>query len=338
MKKAGPCVLAGYFGFGNAGDEMIMRQVLGGVPGVPWVVLTSAPSLLPPGVAAHGRWNFLHLAGLFRRSRALVLGGGELFQTRTSRLSFFYYALLVAWARLWGLEVWAFGTGVDPQLPLWARFLLRQLLGKALRVWARDEATMCFFQKIPSGPPAALSPDPVWAWPAPPPAARPDGTLWILRGEGLDARSWADALNAISRESSEEQGFLALHPALDMVFLAALRRRLCFFHRLETWRDLQEVPAICGRYSRVVSMRYHGLVAAGLAGRPAVALTSHGKVAALAGALGWPTLAPADLSPRSLSEALARATAPDVSHLRRGAAQALDELKDALTSPRDGNF
>ena len=73
------------------------------------------------------------------------------------------------------------------------------------------------------------------------------------------------------------------------------------------WSDPSELPALIARYDAVVSMRYHGVLLAALAGRPSVALAHEGKVAALAAgvfvifASGWAYA-------RSLSRLLATAT------------------------------
>src|SRR5690349_4942257 len=106
------CVLAGYFGYGNAGDELILQTLRRHVPSVRWAVLWPPNVPSPVGVEVVDRWSSWALARVFRRARALVLGGGEIFQARSSFFSLLYYVALVFWARLWGCRIFAFGLGI----------------------------------------------------------------------------------------------------------------------------------------------------------------------------------------------------------------------------------
>jgi len=319
--------LAGYFGFGNAGDELILAAALERV-NARWTVLSQTPQ--KTAVASVSRWDFPALAAVFRRSRGLLLGGGELFQARTSARSLLYYAALIFWARLWGARVWGFGLGVDAALPAWGRWLVRRALSGAAGLWTREEEA---FRLLSDVAPTRRAPDPVWSFDIPRAAlaGRIQRVLWILRGGGPPdlAGRLADALRALPDKT---HAFLSFHPAADRAFLADVRARARVFHGLETWSDPRDVFAVIARYDAVVSMRFHGLLAAALVGVPVVSLAAHGKVADLARELGMPTVAldaPASDWPAALASAAAT-PAEQVDAYRLEARAALESLSRAF--------
>lgn len=277
-------VLAGYAGFGNAGDEWIARSVRRALPAAEWTTLGTDASRLNP----------LTLLPLLRRSKALVYGGGELFQTRTSFRSLLYYAGLPCLARAVGVPFLAFGMGVDPGLSRAALAITVAALNRADRIWFRDQDSLALYRNAGGRVPCDAAPDPVWSQegeiPPPPPALR--RVLWIPRRPLRFER-----LLSLAGKTGPAPGFLFLHPARDAGDFPSLPG-------LESWNTLDDLPAIAGGYDAVVSMRYHGLVLAALAGRPAVAMAAHPKVAALGESLGCPVVPPT-VSAARLEEALA---------------------------------
>ncbi|MBP9128455.1 MAG: polysaccharide pyruvyl transferase family protein [Elusimicrobia bacterium] len=281
-----PVTLAGFFGYGNAGDEMILSLLRRRLDPI---LFLSGPRPVGPGSVRR-----FHLPSVWRalgRSRALVVGGGELFQTRTSVRSLVYYVTLPWLARRRGRPVMVFGAALDPSLgKLGQRFVAMALRG-AQCLWVRDETSARFLAA--NGVTAWLMPDVVWAWP------RPTGTvpkdlrriLWVLRfprtgGDGffpLGGTSWPGVW---------DHGILALDPTEDAEGVGRFRSMTPFFTRLERWSQPDDLLSVMGRYDLVVTMRYHGLVCAALAGRPALAIPSHGKVQDLADELGVSTVCP----------------------------------------------
>ena len=279
-------LLAGYFGHGNAGDEMILHLLRARLGPVPFV---SGPR--PLGGPAVSRFRFFDIFRALRRSCALVLGGGELFQSRTSLRSLLYYWSLPLLARLLGRPVAGFSLALDPDMGRIEKFLTAFVLRKTAGLWVRDEASAEFLSRC--GVASQSMPDIVWAWPVSPTKA-PDSlrrVLWIPRFTPSFPPSAFGKISAFSKKW--EHGVMALHPAEDGPDLGRFRAGLPLFHRLESWADPGDVFQRMARYDLVVSMRYHGLVAAVLAGRPAVAIPDHGKVRRLAQALRVPMVEPA---------------------------------------------
>jgi hypothetical protein len=225
--------------------------------------------------------------------------------------------------------VLVYGIGLDPRLPRWARALVRAAVGlTAAKVWARDVSTGEAF-----GAPVVA--DAAWTWDPGPdvPPEVPSGVLWILRLDGpADVAEWAAALNELAGAGGAH-GFLALQPGLDLPALGRLRLRLDFPSRLESWNVPDDVFRAVRRYEVVVSMRYHGLVAAALAGRRCAAMADHGKVLEIARSLSVTVLRRGDLSAPALAAltAHARAAAPvDPASWRARAERGLAELEAEL--------
>jgi polysaccharide pyruvyl transferase CsaB len=283
-------LLAGFFGHGNAGDEMIL-QLLHGSPASPFL---SGPH--PRGGPAIPKFQLFRLLRSLRRSSALVLGGGELFQTRTSWKSLAYYLSLPLLARVVGRPFFGFSLSLDPDLGGGARWLTARVLRKAVGIWVRDETSRDSLER--HGISVRLMPDIVWAWPVPfwkPPTAL-HRVLWVPRflAKALGGESFGAALKSLSLDF--DQGVLALHPEEDAPSLEGFRREGFPFQRVETWAVPGDVFERMAAYDLVVTMRYHGLIAAVLAGRPVIAIAGHGKVRALARELDVPIVEPGSVS------------------------------------------
>jgi polysaccharide pyruvyl transferase WcaK-like protein len=309
-------LLAGYFGFGNAGDDLIAQTVRAAVP-AGWTTL---------GVDA-SRWNPFSLVSRFRRARALVYGGGELFQTRTSRRSLAYYAALPRLARACGARFVAYGMGLDPSLSGPALAAARSTLDLAARLWFRDEDSLYLYRRAGGRAPVSVVPDPVWTLPPPSPAPTSRGVLWI-------PRSPADP--GVVKRLSAGAPVLFLHPAQDAKFFRSSSPN-AFVGDPGSPQDDGSLLGFISTHAAVVSMRYHGLLLAALAGRPAVAWPLHPKVEALARELRCPILKETP-SPAEVDAALRDAAAEQpriaarAAALRAAAARGLEELKVFLSA------
>src|SRR5438132_576599 len=101
---AAKIVIAGYYGFDNLGDELILESILDGLGQARSraIVLSRAPkkTFARFGVASVNRWLPWSVFRAILRSNAFILGGGGLLQDRTSFFSLIYYLSLLAIAAL----------------------------------------------------------------------------------------------------------------------------------------------------------------------------------------------------------------------------------------------
>ena len=85
--------LIGYYGFGNFGDEMMLKAICERLQNRG--VQTVLPLKRKTEMGALSRSRPLHTAFMLRKCDFVLFGGGNLLQNETSPRSFFYYALLL---------------------------------------------------------------------------------------------------------------------------------------------------------------------------------------------------------------------------------------------------
>jgi polysaccharide pyruvyl transferase CsaB len=141
--------LAGYYGFGNLGDELLAAALIRnlellGIPRERMVLLSADPSRSKEefGVACVQRWSLAALWATFRESETLLLGGGGLFQDATSLRSCLYYWAVVRLAARAGCRPWAFGQSVGPFRRSTAARLTKNALRLCVYRGVRDEPSL----------------------------------------------------------------------------------------------------------------------------------------------------------------------------------------------------
>ncbi|MCR5264496.1 MAG: glycosyltransferase, partial [Clostridiales bacterium] len=94
-------MLAGYYGFGNIGDDSLLWQITGSLkalsPDLDIVVLAHKPKKISShgAVRAIGRFRPLKIKKQMRRTSMLINGGGSLLQNSTSMRSLYYYTYII---------------------------------------------------------------------------------------------------------------------------------------------------------------------------------------------------------------------------------------------------
>jgi polysaccharide pyruvyl transferase CsaB len=141
-------LLAGYFGFGNLGDELLAEAAVKnlvscGIPKERISILSNLPSesTATLGISSFDRWKMADIAKALDLSRSMLFAGGGLFQDTTSVRSCVYYWGLVMAARLKSVPAAAIGQSIGPLYGLFPRFLTRCALRKCEYVAVRDEAS-----------------------------------------------------------------------------------------------------------------------------------------------------------------------------------------------------
>lgn len=138
-------LIAGYFGFGNLGDETILRAAVEclneiGVPRDRICVLSNTPECHQDtvGIKAVNRWKISSVVSALQRSKTLLFPGGGIFQDATSIRSLIYYWALVRASRICGCRPWALGQSVGPILTRSGRVLATDAVMKMEHMICRD--------------------------------------------------------------------------------------------------------------------------------------------------------------------------------------------------------
>jgi polysaccharide pyruvyl transferase CsaB len=147
--------LAGYYGFGNLGDELLLEAAIAalsrcGVTRERMIVLSNDPddSRRKFGVDAVDRWKIGQIYRALKQSETLLLGGGGLFQDATSLRSCFYYWGLVREAAFLGAVPWALGQSLGPLDTPLARWLARDALKRCRLVQVRDRMALSLCETL----------------------------------------------------------------------------------------------------------------------------------------------------------------------------------------------
>lgn len=143
LSSGGSC-LCGYYGFGNVGDDTLLREAIkrcrtrfeGGI-----CALTRAPrrDRYTFGVRCINRSNIFSVWREIARSERLIFGGGTLFQDRTSLRSLIYYCAIAELAHIHGLRIELWGNGLGEIKSRVGRAMLRRVLKDADYVGLRDK-------------------------------------------------------------------------------------------------------------------------------------------------------------------------------------------------------
>ena len=302
-------VISGYYGYGNAGDEAMLRALLDEAhrasPDAKIAVLAAHPKKegAAAGVRCIGRYNVFRIVPALRHARLFVSGGGTLLQDATSRRSLLYYTSLLRFARLAGAETALYASGIGPLRFASSRRAVRREATAASRISLRDGRSKD--QLIDLGVPAekcTVTADPVLLSPPVPDEAYagcvavavknlPHGSAKTLRAVADAARKVADTLGA-------HLVVLDLYPAEDSAVSRTLAGALSGAEIVSGDAALSAAAAA----EVVIGMRLHALVSAVLAGKVAVGVSPDGKIAAFLEPLGFPALPP-DATAGEIAEA-----------------------------------
>lgn len=297
-------LVAGWIGSTNLGDELVFRSLKGKLQqravDVVAISLDPVTTQRDRGARAVGHRDLFGIGRAMRRADAVIFGGGGLLQDATSPFNVPYHLLRPALARATRRPVAGIGLGAGPLTTAVGRAFVRGGLRGVAPITVRDDDSGFVLRRL--GLETRTSADLAFGLPVPP-ATIADRLVVCLRpwssGRGLlpvgsrrtnGTPPWfvpaaARSLDGASSALGLPVHFVALQRdrdhALHAEIAAAMRAPATF-----ATPDVAEVVDEISRGAVVVSMRYHGIVAATLAGRPSVAIGFSPKITAIAGELG----------------------------------------------------
>jgi polysaccharide pyruvyl transferase CsaB len=319
-------LIAGYFGFGNAGDEAILAAMLADLrrlrPDLDAVVASGNPAATAAdhGVRSVARDDLPVVIAAMRASDLVLLGGGGLFEDywevpleriftpRSGGLPFYAgFALLAAWL---GRPAMVYAAGVGPLTSEAGRRLTRVVFDLCAAATVRDDGSLALLESLGAqAPRAEVAADPAFGFAAPDPASlapllaalglapgeRPVGVALRPWSFGPDPEVWeAEAAAGLGRflAASEDRLLLLPFQAGDVVLLRRLRAALGSVRDrdrvliVERRLTPAELAGVTAACGRVLAMRYHAALFALAAGVPVAALAYDPKVASLLAAAG----------------------------------------------------
>lgn len=274
---------AGYFGYGNLGDEAILAGLSRELAraGSELTVLSGDPrgTRTLHGVPAVHRLSLAAL-GALRDCDVFVLGGGGLFQDATSIRSPLYYLSLVVLARIFRRRVYFYAQGLGPLETIPGRLAASLALRLSHRVTFRDEESLQLARRLAPQLEARVSADPAFLL-RPAKSPRPGSLLVIsLRPwPGLEdsLEEIAGAVDSFCARFELEPLFLPFQPRDREISLRAAR-----LVQARVWEgdlDVAGVLTILEEAGLCLGMRLHSLILAACMGVPGVGLIYDPKVA-----------------------------------------------------------
>lgn len=289
-------VLAGYYGFGNAGDELILESVCRDLKQHGLLNRLTVLSADPDStrrefsVDAVSRWSPVSVLSALARGEVFLFGGGGLLQDSTGALGIWYYLSLLWAAALLRRKVWIYAAGIGPVGNPAYRWLIARTLETADRVTVRDEESREALRSYGFGGEIRLGCDPVLGLDfsrvsgALPPAALRRIVLVVRRSDGEIPEPAVAAVRSIAAIPGTEISLVGMHPDLDGPFLDQLssisRSEGLSSVSISRWKTREELLGILSRAEIVATFRLHGAILAASMGIPVVGVASDPKIEA----------------------------------------------------------
>lgn len=284
-------LLAGYYGFGNLGDEaileMVLKQLLEITDRDKITVLSSNKEETSKKYDVHtiDRNNVISIIKRLLNSDVLVFGGGSLLQDVTSKRSIYYYLFLIRLAKLMRNKVIMLSQGIGPILNENNKKVTSSTLNKVDFITVRDRQSKEFLENIGVDKNIiSLSADPVINF-------RLEENLEKKYHEKkkvcFSLRNWknSDVSGKISYVAEKliknniECYFIPFYYNEDMELINEIKENIgdgaiCYKERLST----NEAYDIIKTMNLLVGVRLHSLIFAASAGVPFVAVSYDHKV------------------------------------------------------------
>ena len=296
------CVLSGYYGFKNSGDDALLFAIVGALRkaknDIKIAVLTKnkRETAAKHGVYAVNRYNLFKIRKLLLYAKLFISGGGSLIADNSSTRSLVYYTSLIALAKKYGLKIMYYASGVGPVTKKRNELTAKKALDAADRITLRDRGSFEALVKLGADTVnCEVTCDPVLTI-SPADKHRTDG---ILTREGLDeadyfivsVRYWKKSDPEFINKMAETAAWAYINYGLAAVFVNMQPQDMGFtaeiIRKIETPHAVvkgdygpDELTGVIGRAQFVLSMRLHALIYAAAAGTPAIGVAYDPKVEA----------------------------------------------------------
>lgn len=301
-RKRDGVLICGAYGRRNAGDDAILRAIVGQLRGIdpdlPIYALSRRPkeTTLAYRIGSCHTFNFLRYRAIMRHTKLYISGGGTLIQNVTSGRSLLYYLNNISAAHRTGNHVMMYGCGIGPVTGKLSRSLSARIIRKCVdTITLRDPDSAEELHRmgverrdihLTADPALLLSPP------------EPEKAQSIAHALGLDPekkyvmlapRPWPGTSSHLSdfAEAAEyaykKYGLIpvlfALEPKADAPVTAKLAQKLrCPSLQISAPDDADSILTLISRMDAVISMRLHALIFAAGQGVPLAGVVYDPKV------------------------------------------------------------
>lgn len=162
------CVLLGYYGFGNMGDDALLMSVIKNIrayiPSLQIAVLSHNSDrmrnkLSSLNIDTFNRFNPFSFLKILKTSKYLIFGGGTLLQDNTSTKSLLYYLFMIKCAVKYGVRVILYANGIGPIRKEKNRCRIEKILPDISLITARDKQSYDYIKSLNCKPNIYLTAD-----------------------------------------------------------------------------------------------------------------------------------------------------------------------------------
>lgn len=309
----GDIVFCGYYGFGNMGDDSLLRAIIANLrdedPDVRLTVMSRRPAETARiyGTHAVNRFSPFAVIHAMRRAKVLIFGGGNLLQDGSSARSLLYYTWILKTAKRCGCKIMVYANGIGPLHLEKSKRAAAQALSQADIITLRecDSVRECETLGVTCKQ-IRLTADPAFT-------LREADASWISgicarAGIVPDKRYYVVALRDWKQDSENKQAamaricdriyaeyglipvFLPMHEPLDMEINRAVAKRCSCETIVLTGLTGSEMLGVLRRMEFVTAMRLHTLIYSTAVGTPGIGLAYDGKIRAFMETTGQPMM------------------------------------------------
>ena len=282
-------LVSGYYGFGNAGDELILESIIEELSSkrkdVELTVLSCKPGETSRvhKLRSVDRWNFVKVVFEIARCKVLISGGGGLFQDSTGNLGLYYYLLIILLAKIFGKQVYVYGAGVN-NLKRINRALTAKIFKYVDGISVRESDSFDLLTKWGvSGGKIKLTADPVLLKEVNAVKSGKGEPTVVFILQPPQKGKWNDELfaklaDAVYQRLKANLIFIPFYPEKDIAFSESVMKSMKAKSTLVRWEHFDDIYNILGKADLVISQRLHGLILALLYGIPIIGISQDAKI------------------------------------------------------------
>ncbi|MFN3966115.1 MAG: polysaccharide pyruvyl transferase CsaB [Endomicrobiia bacterium] len=281
-------VIAGYFGFKNAGDELILESIIDSlrkeIIDIHIDVLSNAPSetILNYKVNAVNRWNPFEIIKTIKNSDLLIMAGG-LFQDITGIFSLYYYLAIIILGKIFGKSIFLYGVEFAPIRYKFNCYILKKVLKFANKIAVRSTGSLEFLKNLGIQKNVILSADIVISYPVVYLKQRPKERKLkkiglILKNSPKNFGIFIEICESLFSNLNADLFFIPFHLDRDLNFSLQISKALDFPTRIICWNRANELFYIISKMDFVMTQRLHGLILSTLLRIPVLGISSDPKL------------------------------------------------------------
>ncbi len=299
-------LLSGYYGFGNLGDEALLRIIVSQLktryPHATLDVLSAQPDETAHeyGVHTTPRWDQGAIRDAISEADVVLSGGGGLLQNATSLKSLLYYGNIIRTALRAGKRTMVFAQSIGP-LDFWGKQTVRECCKGLQAATVRDERSRALFAPLVPATNVVRTADPVFAYEPPeepfdlePYGLGPQSEPYVLVSVRKTAHfndavaTLAGAVDRLADRHGARVAFVPFGGSADAEAATVVIRKCTSKPMLLELAGLDAVAAAIARAKLVIGVRLHALILAVRFGVPFLALPYDPKVTGLIEDVSYP--------------------------------------------------